>query len=181
MHCAPSPIHVWLCAAPWTSSPGSAVHGILQAGILEWVAMHFSRGSSWRTYVSWITGGFSLTQELNPALPHCRRILYHLSHQGSPRILEWVAHPVSRGTFWPRNQTGVPCTADGFFTSWATGEAHSSMNRYQISRSNPTEHVKVFSREKLYCKFFKKDKQMFMKGRFDPVNTLSLSKLMYIF
>ena len=24
------------------------------------------------------------TQELNPHLPHCRQILYHLSHQGSP-------------------------------------------------------------------------------------------------
>ena len=27
-----------------------------------------------------------LTQGLNPGLPHCRRILYHLSRQGSPRI-----------------------------------------------------------------------------------------------
>ena len=26
--------------------PGSTVHGILQAGILEWVAISFSRGSS---------------------------------------------------------------------------------------------------------------------------------------
>ena len=47
------------------------------------------------------TGGGSLsllqgifpTQELNPGLPHCRRILYQLNHQGSPRILEWVAIP----------------------------------------------------------------------------------------
>ena len=29
------------------SPPGSPVHGILQARILEWVAMPFSRGSSW--------------------------------------------------------------------------------------------------------------------------------------
>ena len=28
-------------------------------------------------------------QGLNPGLPHCRQILYQLSHQGSPRILEW--------------------------------------------------------------------------------------------
>ena len=34
--------HVWLC-----SPPGSSVHGILQARILEWVAMSCSRGSSW--------------------------------------------------------------------------------------------------------------------------------------
>ena len=49
-----------------------AVHGILQARILEWVAFPFSRASS------------------NPGLPHCRQILYQLSHKGSPRILEWV-------------------------------------------------------------------------------------------
>ena len=45
--------------------PGSSVHGILQAGILEWDAMPSSRGS-------------------NPGLPHCRWTLYYLSHQGSP-------------------------------------------------------------------------------------------------
>ena len=37
--------------------------------------------------------GIFPTQGSNPGLPHCRRILYHLSHRGSPRILEWVAYP----------------------------------------------------------------------------------------
>ena len=60
------------------------------------------------------------TQGLNPDLPHCRRILYHLSHQGSPRILESVVYPFSRGSFQPRNRTEVSCIAGGFFTSWAT-------------------------------------------------------------
>ena len=36
--------------------------------------------------------GIFPTQGLNPGLPHCRRILYQLSHKGSPRILEWVAY-----------------------------------------------------------------------------------------
>ena len=40
--------------------------------------------------------GIFPTQELNPGLPHCRQILYQLSHQGNPSILEWVAYPVSR-------------------------------------------------------------------------------------
>ena len=40
-------------------------------------------------------------QGLNPGLPHYKQILYHLSHQGSPRILEWVAYPFSRGPSWP--------------------------------------------------------------------------------
>ena len=33
------------------------------------------------------------------------------------RILEWVAYPFSRGSSWPRNQTGVSCIAGGFFTN----------------------------------------------------------------
>ena len=35
--------------------------------------------------------GILPTQGSNSALPHCRWILYQLSHKGSPRILEWVA------------------------------------------------------------------------------------------
>ena len=50
------------------SPPGSSVHGILQARILEWVAIPFFQG-------------IFLTQGLNLGLPHCRQIQYHLSHQ----------------------------------------------------------------------------------------------------
>ena len=59
----------------------------------------------------------------NLGLPHCGQILYHLGHQGSPRILEWVAYPFSRGSSWPKCWTGVFCIARGFFTSWAIKEA----------------------------------------------------------
>ena len=38
------------------------------------------------------------------------------------RILERVAISFSRGSSWPRDQTGVPCTADRLFTLWATRE-----------------------------------------------------------
>ena len=37
--------------------------------------------------------GIFPTQGLNLGLLHCRRILYQLSHKGSPRILERVAYP----------------------------------------------------------------------------------------
>ena len=50
---------VWLCDPVDCSPPGSSVHGILQEGILEWVAISFSRGSSQprdRTRVSCIAG-----------------------------------------------------------------------------------------------------------------------------
>ena len=87
-----------------------AVHGILQARILEWVAFPFSRGSSQpgiepRSPILQAdslpaepqgkpknTGVGSpslhqrifLTQESNWGLLRCRRILYQLSHEGSP-------------------------------------------------------------------------------------------------
>ena len=38
------------------------------------------------------------------------------------RMLEWVAIPFSRGSFWPRDWTQVSYTAGRFFTSWATRE-----------------------------------------------------------
>ena len=53
------------------SLPGSSVHGILQARILEWVAIPVPRG-------------ILLIKGLNLGLLHCRQILYHLSHRGSP-------------------------------------------------------------------------------------------------
>ena len=52
------------------SPPGSAVHGILQARILKWVAIPSSRGSF-------------PNQGSNQGLPLCRRFLYRLSYQGS--------------------------------------------------------------------------------------------------
>ena len=38
---------VWLCYPMDCSLPGSSIHGIFQTRILEWVAISFSRGSSW--------------------------------------------------------------------------------------------------------------------------------------
>ena len=69
--CLVTQLCLTLCDLMDYSPPGSSVHGILQARILEWVAIPFSR----RIFP---------TQEWNPGLPHRRWILYHLSHQGSP-------------------------------------------------------------------------------------------------
>ena len=58
-----------LCNPMDSSLPVSSVHGILQARILGRVAIPFSRSS----------------QPTDQAqISHCRQILYHLSHQGSP-------------------------------------------------------------------------------------------------
>ena len=64
-----------LCDSVGRSLTGSSVHGILQAWILEWVALFFSRESSWIkdwthvSYVSFIG----------------RQILYH--YLGSPHLV----------------------------------------------------------------------------------------------
>ena len=77
---------------------------------------------------------------IEPGLPHCRQIVYHLRHevkvkvtQLSPtlsdpidytvhgilqaRILEWVAFPFSRGSSQPRDLTQVSHNIGRFFTS----------------------------------------------------------------
>ena len=69
--------------------------------------------------------GIFPTQGSNPALLHCGQILYHLSHKGSLRILEWVTCPISGRSSQPRNQTRVSSIAGGFFTNWAIREAKS--------------------------------------------------------
>ena len=42
------------------------------------------------------------------------------------RVLEWAAVPFSRGSSQPRGRTQVFLIVGGFFTSWATREAHKS-------------------------------------------------------
>ena len=71
--------------------------------------------------------GIFLTQGSNPGLLHCRWILYHLCHEGSPWMLQWIANPSSRGSSRPRNQTGVSYIAGRFFNSWATREAQNAL------------------------------------------------------
>ena len=98
-----------LCNPMDCSPPGSSVHGILQARILEWVAMPSSRGSS-RPEIE-LTSPESLA----------------LKADSLPRILEWVAISFSRGSSRSRDQTHVSrvsCIASRFFTHGAIGEAH---------------------------------------------------------
>ena len=72
-------------------------------------------------------GSLSLLQGIvpiqgsNPCVPHCRQLLYQLSHRGNPRISEWVAYPFSSSQ--PRNWIGISCIAGRFFTYWAIRES----------------------------------------------------------
>ena len=99
-----------LCDPMDCSPPGSSVHGE-------------SPGKNTRVgYHAPLEGVFP-TQGSNPGLLHCGQIIYYLSHQESPRILEWIAMPSSRASSQPRDQTQASHTAGRFFTIWATREA----------------------------------------------------------
>ena len=100
-----------LCDPMDCSPPGSSAHGD-------------SPGKNIGVGCHALFQGIFPTQESNPGLPHCKQILYHLSHQRSTRTLEWVAYPFSTGSSWPRNWTRVSGIAGGFFTSRATREAY---------------------------------------------------------
>ena len=71
----------------WSGPPGSSVHGILQAGILEWPARFLcpwdSPGRNTGVGCHFLLQRIFPAQRSKPGLLHCRRILYHLSHQGS--------------------------------------------------------------------------------------------------
>ena len=77
------------------------VHGTLQAGV----------------------GSHSLLQgnlpnpEIEPWSPTLQVDSLPAEPPEKPRILEWVAYPISSRSSRPRNQTRVSCIADGFFTS----------------------------------------------------------------
>ena len=113
--CLVAQSYLTLCNPMDCSPPGSSVH-------------EDSPGKNTGVGCHALLQGIFPTQGSNPGLPHCRWILYHLSHQRSPRILEWVSYPFSRGSSQPRNQTKVSCTADGFFTVSATREAKKYWN-----------------------------------------------------
>ena len=85
--------------------PGSSVHGILQARILEWVVVPFSRDSS--------------QARIEPRSPALQADSLPSEPPGKPRILKWVIYPFSSGFSWPKNWIGISCIAEGFFTSCA--------------------------------------------------------------
>ena len=78
-----------LCHPMNCSLPGSSVHRILQARTLEWVAIPFSKGSSWPrdqaqvSCVSWIAGRFFTAEPLGMPAPHL--------HEGrSAAMFDWM-------------------------------------------------------------------------------------------
>ena len=113
--------HVWFFVTSWTIAhpPGSSVHGFLQARILEWVTISFSRGSfqpkDW-TCISYV----SCTGRREPPAPSGKPS-FCVSHAlmsafcrdclecSAPGIQEWVFKEESRDCLAWEGDTGNPC------------------------------------------------------------------------
>ena len=132
------------------SLPGSSIHGIFPARVLEWISVYFSSGSSWcrdwtrvshiagRRFTIWATwealsewlGEVKWSEVAQSCPTLCNPV--NCSLPGSSvhrifqaRVLEWVVLSFSRGSSQPRDQTWVPHIAGRRFTIWATREAKS--------------------------------------------------------
>ena len=102
-----------LCNLMDSSPPGSSVHGD-------------SPGENIGLGCHTLLQGIFPTWGSNSGLLLCGWILYLLSHQENPRILEWVNYPFSRGSSQTRNQTG--------------GLPSSRQNLYQLSYQESLTH-----------------------------------------
>ena len=131
---------LWLCDL-WCI-PGSSVYKILQARMLELIAVPSSRGSFWtrdQTHVSYVSSigwqflSTSTTWEglyiwwkwkIAQSCPTiCDPMHYTVHGILQARILKWVAFPFSRGSSQPTDQTQVSLIAGRFFTSWTIRDA----------------------------------------------------------
>ena len=104
------------------------VHGILQARILEWVAIPFSRGCPQprdQTEVSQIAGGFFTSW----------------ATRGNPRRLEWITYPFSSRSSQPRNWIGVSCISGRFITNWAIRKSPQFIQIYTKSTYSSSNNI----------------------------------------
>ena len=136
-----------LCDPVDCSPPGFSAHGILQARILEWVAISFSRGSSWPiiAFLSVDLENQTYNRHVHARLLQLYPIPFDLMDYSPPGS---SVHGDSPGKntgagchAQPRDWTQVSPIARGFFTSWATREAptlmmlillQQNMNPYQV-------------------------------------------------
>ena len=90
-----------LCNSVDCSLPASSIHRILQARILEWVAISFSRDLP--------------DQGSNLGLQHYRQTLYRLSHQGSPTDMLNADHSEVQGNVWCASLLTSKCCINPHF------------------------------------------------------------------
>ena len=81
------------------------------------------------------------TQGSNPGLPHCRRILYHLSHQGSPSFSQILSKTLMTFIHIARPYRLAPLEEVGHSSSIIRCELHVVMSFQRV------KYGKFYSRE----------------------------------
>ena len=77
------------------SPPGSSIQGILQKRVLEWVAISFSRGSSWPRDWTWVS---SIEADAFTVWANQGSLLLSVLHLNSTKLLDWnLPRPHTRG------------------------------------------------------------------------------------
>ena len=115
------------------SLPGSSVHGILQARILEWIAISFSRGSSWprdQTRVSCITGSFFTNEP--PGKPWGDQTV----------VLYWFIGSTLSFVYW--ESIGVSCGSDGKESVCSAGRPFSALGSGRFPQRRAWQPTPVF-------------------------------------
>ena len=128
-----------LCNSIDCSLPGSSVHGIFQARILEWVAMPSSKGSSHprdRTRISYVS---------------CigRQFLYHQCHLGS--TAPHIRHSSNNGHLRTCARASSPQQRHGNFLGSLLQRGHGNNQHWWVSVRGAPSHS--YSRETVYCKW----------------------------
>ena len=94
------------------SPPGSSVHGISQARILEWVAI-------------FLLQGIFPTQGSNLGLLHCRQILYHLSYRED--LLDTIRHNSKHWIYWASIRCKICASWSLYAVDYSFGRCASSV------------------------------------------------------
>ena len=135
-HAKPLQSCLTLCDPMDCSPPGSSVHEILQAAILEWLAKPSSRISSQprsRTHVSYVT---------------CvgRRVLYHERHLGSPRVAQTLLEQVEASLSQPsQHWKNIPQVEQTLtlYSNWCSSWCLHSSKWPDPQRKAPTESTSL--------------------------------------
>ena len=98
-----------LCDPMDCSPPGSPVPGILRARTLEWVAISFSNAWKWKvkvksfSHIPLVATPWTATYQAPPSMGFSSQEYWSGVPLPSPRTLEWVAIPFSKGFSRPRS------------------------------------------------------------------------------
>ena len=145
-----------ICDPMDCSPPGSSVHEIFQARILEILGCHF------------LLQGIFPTQGLNPGLLHCRQILYQLSYKGSPKSPKAYAKFCLYAHFW--RETAVDseqrgCESSKVKNHWFQCQIKNNLSTEGAHVNRKGSNVHYLRRKITECYLFKtKRKYMLVRS-----------------